>query len=135
MLTAICQAYVAILSTYHVASGALSFFWGPAALRFYRSFYGTDPVEQRHLLLILKPWGALSICAGLAGWSAAPDPLQHRGVVLALLVLLILRIVYRVAQRHELQAVSRIRPARNLANVALLALGAAILSAWLVWSS
>lgn len=135
MLTAICQTYLALLSTYHVASGALSFFWGPAALRFYRAFYGADPSEQRHLLLILKPWGALSICAGLAGWSAVRDPSHHRGVVLALFVLLILRIVYRVAQRRELLVVSRVPPARNLANVGLLALGAAILSTWLVWSS
>ena len=98
----VCQVYLALLSTYHLASGVLSFFFGEAALRFYKAFYGTDPVERRHLLLILKPWGALSICVGLAGWSAVPDPTRHRGVVLAILVLLLLRITYRVAQHREL---------------------------------
>lgn len=131
----VCQVYLALLSTYHLASGVLSFFFGEAALRFYKAFYGTDPVERRHLLLILKPWGALSICVGLAGWSAVPDPARHRGVVLAILVLLLLRITYRVAQHRELMAVSRVSWKHNAQNLCLLAAGVAVLVAWLGWAA
>jgi len=133
MLTLVCQVYLALLSTYHVASGVLSYFFGPFALRFYKSFYGTDPIERRHLLLILKPWGALSLCVGLMGWTAVPDPAAHRGVVAALLLLLLLRIAYRVTQRHELWAISRVSGGHNARSLGLLALGALILSVWLGW--
>jgi len=122
-MTTACQIYLALLSAYHVFSGALSFFFSDTAMRFYKSFYGTDPVEKRHLALILKPWGALSICAGMAGLTAVPDPASHRGVVLAILTLLVLRVLYRLRYRSELQAMSRIPPERNMANVALLVAG------------
>ena len=130
-MNTICQIYLAVISTYHVASGVLSFFFSGAAMRFYKAFYGTDPVERRHLSLILKPWGALSICAGIAGWSAVPDPHTHRGVVLAILVLLVLRIAYRLRFSGELAEISRIPPRRNLMNVTLLVAGTVILGAWL----
>jgi hypothetical protein len=131
-MNTIRQIYLAVISTYHVASGLLSFFFSDAAMRFYKAFYGTDPAERRHLLLILKPWGALSICAGVAGWSAVPDPHTHRGVVLAILVLLALRITYRLRFRAELAEVSRIPPRRNLMNVMLLVAGTVIIGAWFV---
>ncbi len=133
MLTRFCQVYLAVLSTYHVISGILSYFFGPFAMRFYKAFYGTDPVEQRHLLLILKPWGALSICVGLMGWTAVPDPSGHRGLVAATLLLLLLRITYRVTQRHELRTISRVSGRHNAQNVGLLVLGVLVLTAWLGW--
>jgi len=131
-MTLVCQIYLAVLSTYHVCSGVLSFFFGTAAMRFYKAFYGTDPIERRHLLLILKPWGALSIAIGIAGGAAVSEPAAHRGTVLAILVLLVLRIVYRVSCRAELQAISRIPPRNNALNLVLLAGGAVLLGAWLV---
>jgi hypothetical protein len=130
-MTLTCQIYLAVLSTYHVLSGGLSFFFGNAAMRFYKSFYGTDPIERRHLMLILKPWGALSIAIGIAGWSAVGQPSAHRGTVLAILVLLVLRIVYRVRCRAELQAISRVPLRKNVINLLLLAGGVLILGAWL----
>lgn len=130
-MTLTCQIYLAVLSTYHVFSGGLSFFFGNAAMRFYKSFYGTDPIERRHLMLILKPWGALSIAIGIAGWSAAGQPAAHRGTVLAILVLLVLRIVYRVRCRAELYVISRIPMRKNVFNLLLLAGGVVILGAWL----
>lgn len=130
-MTAVCQVYLAVLSMYHVLSGALSYFWSDAAMRFYKAFYGSDPVERRHLWLILKPWGALSICAGIAGLSAVPDPREHRGVVLAILVLLMLRIGYRLRFRAALAEVSRIPSHRNVWSVTVLAAGVAILGTWL----
>ena len=130
-MTLVCQIYLAVLSTYHVCSGVLSFFFGNAAMRFYKAFYGTDPIERRHLLLILKPWGALSIAIGIAGGAAVPQPEAHRGTVLALLVLLMLRITYRVGCRAELQAISRVPVRKNIINLILLASGVVILGSWL----
>ncbi len=131
-MTYICQIYLGVLSTYHICSGGLSYFFGNAALRFYKSFYGTDPIERRHLLLILKPWGALSIAIGIAGAAAAADPAAHRATVAGLLVLLVLRIAYRISCRAELRTLNRVPPRRNLANLALLAIGVIILASWLV---
>ncbi len=131
-MTSVCQIYLGILSTYHVFSGGLSFFFSGAAMRFYKSFYGTDPVEQRHLKLILKPWGALSIAIGIAGWAAALDPHTHRGTVIAILTLLLLRIFYRIRCRAELQELSRVPMRKNLTNLALLGTGVMILGIWLL---
>jgi len=128
----VCQFYLAALSSYHIFSGGLSYFAGPAAMRFYKSFYGTDPVERRHLLLILKPWGALSIAVGIAGMAAVARPEEHPGTVFALWLLLVLRIGYRIACRHELAAVSRVPARRNMTSILVLACGATILGAWLL---
>ncbi len=128
----VCQFYLAVLSCYHIFSGGLSYFAGPAAMRFYKSFYGTDPVERRHLLLILKPWGALSIAVGIAGIAAAAHPEHHPATVFALWLLLVLRIGYRIACRHELAAVSCVPARRNAISILVLACGATILGAWLL---
>src|SRR5262245_31800818 len=55
--------YVVVLSAYHLFTGAISYFTPGFALRCYRGAYGCDPIERRHLLIILRPWGALAFFA------------------------------------------------------------------------
>lgn len=127
----IARGYLGILSSYHIVTGAISFFSPGFALSFYKALYAVDPVEKRHLHIILRPWGALAMGIGVVGWFAAVDPVRYVGVILALLLLLILRAVYRIGLRHELLAISRIPSRRNWLNVALIVVGIIILAAGL----
>lgn len=131
MMTTICRAYLCLLSSYHVVTGVVSFFFPAFAMRFYRALYACDPAERRQLAIVMKPWGALALFAGISGGFAATDPVRYRGIVAALCLLLVLRIVFRVVCRRELAEVGRIPPHRNLLSIGLIAIGAVILSLWL----
>jgi hypothetical protein len=127
-MRALVATYVAGLSIYHVWTGAISYFAPGFAMRFYRRLYDCNPVEQRHLHIILRPWGALALFAGVVGLATLPDPRAHPVLTGALALLLALRVGYRVRLRHELHAISGIAPARNWANIAVLVLGIMILA-------
>jgi len=123
-----------ILSVYHVASGVMSFFCPERALSFYRKLYDCNPVERKHLAIMLKPWGALAAFAGIAGLFAAADPHRYIGVVAGLAVLLAARVTYRLWCRRELAEISGIAPHRNLISTAVILVGLIILTAWLAVS-
>lgn len=101
------------------------------AMSFYKSLYGYDPIERKHLVLILKPWGSLATFAGIVGLFAARDPKRYVGVVLGLALLLLLRIYYRLRFENGLLSVGGIPPHRNRVSVGILFIGAFILSWWL----
>lgn len=124
----LASCYLFGLSLYHLGTGAVSYFAPATALKFYRGAYGCDPIERRHLLIILRPWGALAVFAGIAGFAALAQPACRAWIETGLLVLLALRIGYRIRLRHELLAISGISPRHNLTNLLLLIGGATILS-------
>lgn len=126
-LADLASCYLIALSVYHVGTGAISYFAPESAMRFYRAAYGADPIERRHLLIILRPWGALALFAGIAGLGAVARPEARTWIEAGLIALLLLRAGYRVRLRHELESVSRIPPGRNWFNVALVLAGAALL--------
>ena len=97
-------------------------------MKFYRRLYDCNPLEQRHLQIILRPWGALAIFAGLAGMTAVAEPARHPAILGGLALLLVLRIGYRLGLRAELREISGIAPRRNWISIGCLAFGAAILS-------
>ena len=109
-ISAIASLYLGALSAYHMVSGALSFFAPGLALRLYRGAYGCDPVERRHLLIILRPWGALAVFAGLAGFAALAVPACRHWIEAALIVLLVMRVAYRLALGKELWKSRASRP-------------------------
>ncbi len=126
------RGYLAFLSVYHVITGVMSFAFPDSALVMYRGLYGCNPVERRHVALMLKPWGALAVFAGLCGLYAVGDPVRYRGVVVALVALLALRVVYRVWCRESLRTIGGIAPRRNAISIAALLAGIAVLSGWLI---
>jgi hypothetical protein len=132
MITTICSIYLTILSIYHVITGILSFWFPSVAFRFYKKMYGCDPEERRQLSLIMKPWGALAIFAGICGGFAASNPARYIGVTLALWILLILRIAYRFFYRAELLHVGKIPPHRNRISILSLSIGVIILGTWII---
>jgi hypothetical protein len=133
-MTTVCQIYLAVLSGYHVLTGIVSFAFPQFAFRFYAALYACNPSERRQLVLVMKPWGALALCAGVAGLFAATDPVRYWGVVAALWLLLVLRIVFRLGWRDELAVIGRIPPHRNLLSTGIIAAGAVLLGVWLVRS-
>lgn len=130
----LASGYLAILSVYHVWTGAISYFAPGFALKFYRGMYGCDPVERRHLVLVMRPWGALAIFAGLAGGVAFIEPGARPWIVAATALLLALRIGYRVALRRELAEIARIERRRNAVSTAMLVAGMLVLVADVVTS-
>jgi hypothetical protein len=112
-------------------TGVISMFFPDFAMSFYKGLYGYDPIERKHLMLILKPWGALAAFAGFAGLFAARDPNRYFGVVLGLALLLLLRIYYRLRFEDGLLSVGGIPPYRNRMSVGILFIGVFILSCWL----
>lgn len=135
--TDLSSGYLVFLSIYHVWTGAVSFFAPEFALRFYRAAYGCDPQERRQLLLVLRPWGALAIFAGLAGFVALGVEEARPWIVASLIVLLALRIGYRVMLRRELKEMSRIDGRRNAVSIVLLAAGVVLLGLGFIphWAS
>ena len=126
----VCALYLGALSSYHVVTGVLSAFFPRKALRFYREVYAYDAGERRYVSLMLRPWGALALFAGIAGLFAAVDPRRYFGVVLGLAILLGTRIGLRMGFEAEVASVLGIPRRRNRLNVALLALGVAVLGTW-----
>ena len=124
----VVKCYICGLSAYHLWTGCISYFCPALAMKFYQRFYDCNPVEQRHLQIILRPWGALAIFAGIAGLTAVVEPEQHPAILGGLALLLVLRIGYRIGMRRELLAISGIAPRRNWISIACLALGVLILS-------
>jgi hypothetical protein len=130
----LCRAYLWLISVYHVMTGIISFGFPEFAMSFYRKLYGCNPVERRHLALVLKPWGALAVFAGVCGLFAATDPRRYIGVVAGLALLLLLRLIYRAVFYRQLAEISGISSRRNLVNIAFISAGLAILAGWLVVS-
>jgi hypothetical protein len=129
----ICSAYLYLLSSYHLVTGIVSVCFPGFAMSFYKALYAYDPVERQHIWLVLKPWGALAIFAGVAGFYAARDPQRYVGVVIGLTGLLVLRAVLRLVYEKDAGAMLRIPPRRNRVNVALILAGVLILGSWLAW--
>jgi hypothetical protein len=132
-ISRLADCYLIVLSAYHVATGLLSFAAPQLALKFYRNAYGCNPVERRHLLIILRPWGALAVFAGLVGFGALACPPCRNWIEASLIALLGLRIAYRLGLREELREISGIPPRNNFINIGLLFFGLILLTADLLF--
>lgn len=130
IIAGVGRGYLLFISCYHVATGVVSMFFPRFAMRFYRGLYACNPVESRHVALILKPWGALSAFAGFVGIIAWQDPGRYSGVVLGIIFLLLYRFYYRAKFEHQLFAISGIPPHRNRMSLLCILAGTAILAAW-----
>lgn len=128
VLSALGSGYLAFLSCYHIATGLLSYCAPETALRFYRACYGCDPQERRQLAIAMRPWGALAVFAGIMGIGALLEPGMRNWVQVGLILLLGLRVTYRIALRRELLEISGIPEKRNLFSIGFLLLGIILLA-------
>ena len=121
-------ANLILLSLDHLSTGLLGVFAPRTALRIYRGLFGIQFPESPEIIAVLKPWGALAVFAALATIFPIVDPLRYRGVLVALLVLLILRILIRFSARATATAVFGLSSRRNVWHIALIALCALLIA-------
>lgn len=124
----IWAANLILLSVDHLSTGLLGVFAPRRAIKIYRGLFGVQLPESPEIVAVLKPWGALAVFAAVATIFSIVDPLRYRGVLIALLVLLILRIVIRVSARATASTLFGLSSRRNAWHIALIALCAALIA-------
>lgn len=117
-----------LLSLDHLSTGLLGVFAPRTALRIYRGLFGIQFPESPEMVAVLKPWGALAVFGAVATIFPIVDPLRYRGVLVALLVLLILRILIRFSARSAATAVFGLSLRRNAWHIALISLCALLIA-------
>jgi hypothetical protein len=116
------------LSLDHLSTGLLGVFAPRRAIRIYRGLFGIQFPESPEIVAVLKPWGALAVFAAVATIFPIVDPLRYRGVLIALVVLLILRIMIRFSARATATALFGLSSRRNAWHIALIALCASLIA-------
>ncbi len=131
LLDVLCRVVLAVLSSYHIVTGVVSVGFPDFSEHFYKRLYHFHPEMTEQYKLVLRPWGALALFAGIAGLFAATDPDRYYGLVLAITLLLGLRVSYRTMLAAKMQAVFQIDARRNRANTAIILIEISVLTAWL----
>jgi hypothetical protein len=128
----IWAANLVLLSLDHLTTGLLGVFAPRRAIRIYRGLFGIQFPESPEIVAVLKPWGALAVFAAMATIFPIMDPLRYRGVLIALLVLLLLRIMIRFSARAAASALFGLSSRRNAWHIALIALCASLIASELL---
>lgn len=89
--------------------------------------------QDSPLIAVLRPWGALGIFAGISGLLALYDPIRYRGILYALIALLVLRIFIRASYDAVTREVFRLSQRRNYFHLYLVTQCAAIIALQLAW--
>ncbi len=121
-------ANLVLLSLDHLSTGLLGVFAPQRAIRIYRGLFGIHFPESPEIVAVLKPWGALAVFAAVATIFPIVDAFRYRGVLIALLVLLLLRIMIRFSARATAAALFGLSPQRNAWHIALIALCASLIA-------
>jgi hypothetical protein len=128
----IWAANLILLSLDHLSTGLLGVFAPRRAIGIYRGLFGIQFPDSPEIVAVLKPWGALAVFAAVATIFPIMDPVRYRGVLLALLVLLLLRIVIRFSARKTATALFGLSTRRNAWHIALIALCALLIASELL---
>ena len=118
----VLTVFVAALAIYHLATGAVALLAPRSAARLVGAFYGATLGDSPQLRYATSMIGALALAVGIVAASAAPDPLAHRPIIAALLVLQLARLGCRLRDRRLLLAAFGVTPRRNAVMVAVLSL-------------
>ena len=118
------------LSLDHITTGILGVFFPKQGIKLYKKIFGANIPDWPDSYLLFKPWGALAIFAALVTAFPIYDPYRYKGVLAALIVLLLVRILIRFSL-HGSDYLG-ITKKRNLVHIALIAVCAIIISLQLV---
>lgn len=118
---------LAILTIYHLGIGVVSVLSADLTARFAKWFYGLDAEVGPAFVYMLKALGMYAIFTGILSAVCFIDPRRYRAVGIALVVLLVLRCLTRVLAYDTLEAAFGVSWTRNLTNVALMLLWAAVI--------
>jgi hypothetical protein len=130
---ALATANLLILASDHFITSTMGICFPHRAAKLYERMFGATMPLTPELIAVLKPWGALGIFASLAGLLPVFDPVRYRGVLYALLVLLILRVVIRIWNASAAQQHFNLSLGRNVFHIGLIVLCAAMIAGQLVW--
>jgi len=128
----IWAANLILLSLDHLCTGLLGVFAPQRAIRIYRGLFGIQFPDNPEIIAVLRPWGALAVFAAVVTTFPIMDPVRYRGVLVALLVLLILRIIIRFSARATAAALFGLSARRNGWHIALIALCAVLIASELL---
>lgn len=117
-----------LLSLDHLSTGLLGVFAPQRAIRIYRGLFGIQFPDSPEIVAVLKPWGALAVFAAVATIFPIVDPVRYRGVLVALLVLLLLRIMIRFSARATATTLFGLSSRRNASHIALITLCASLIA-------
>jgi len=123
-----------VLTADHLVTGFMGIVWPTKALSLYRRIFGVQMPSSPELLLVLRPWGALGVFAGLATLFPIVDPVRYKGILVALLALLLLRLAIRGSMKGEAGQLFQLSSARNGFHLSLILLSALLIASelWLL---
>lgn len=122
-----------LLSADHLFTGALAMFFPKRAVKTYAKLFGAEIPETKEYLVILKPWGALGIFAGLVGLLPVFDPKKYIFILGALVVLLMMRLIYRLKFQKDATSSLKLSPKRNLFHICLILACASVIVAQIIF--
>lgn len=112
--------YLFVFSTYHVVTGVVSVFFPEFSVKFYRVLYHFEPIETKQYFLMLKPWGALSIFAGITGFLVLFGLERFYPLLMPFVLLISIRVAYRLIFRKQIADYFQVDLRRNLTNIGML---------------
>ena len=127
MLQFLFALNLALLALDHIFTGALALFFPKKAVKIYQTIFGAQVPDSREYFVILKPWGALGIFAGLVGLLPILDPNRYVLVLVALVILLLMRLVYRLRFQEDSKEFLQLSGKRNIFHVGLILVCAIII--------
>lgn len=117
-----------LLAADHLFTGTLALFFPKKAVRAFNALFGAHIPATKEYFVILKPWGALGVFAGLVGMLPAFDSERYALILWFLLALLMMRLFYRLKFQREAESSINLSKKRNLFHVGLIAVCASIIA-------
>lgn len=124
-----------LLALDHFYTGVLALFFPDKAVKVYSELFGAQIPATREYFAILKPWGALGVFAGLVGLLPIFNPEKFVLVIAAFVLLLAMRLFYRIKFQKETEKFLRLSRKRNLWHVGLIVVCASVMIVQILYLS
>jgi len=122
-----------VLAADHLVTGLAGVFFPKRAAGLYQRLFGARFPADSPMVVVLRPWGALGVFAGLTGLLPVYDPIRYHPILYALLLLLALRVFIRLSYDSSTLQFFGLSAKRNYFHIYLVAQCAAIIGLQLVW--
>jgi hypothetical protein len=116
----------------HLLTGLMGMLSPRKAIAIYSRIFGVQFPASPELLLVMRPWGALGVFAGLVTLFPILDPARYKGILVALLLLLCIRLVIRASLGGAANKLIFLSNARNRFHLFLIFVCAILISSELL---
>jgi len=130
---AIANLNLLVLAADHLTTGLAGVFFPKRSAGLYQRLFGARFPADSPVVAVLRPWGALGVFAGLAGFLPLYDPLRYRPILFALLILVALRVFIRLSYDAATLQFFGLSPRRNYLHIYLVLQCATIIGLQLIW--